>query len=289
PVLTASGTFGYAVEFSGLYDVGRLGGVITKGLSLLPRRGNSAPRICETPSGMLNAIGLENVGFEVFRRDYLPGLRALGTAVIVNFFGNTVEEYSEMASALDGLDGVDALELNISCPNVKCGGIAFGKEPEQAAGVTAAVRGRTGKPLIVKLSPASDVVAVARAVEKAGADALSCINTIPGMAIDVETRRPRLANISGGLSGPAIRPVAVKMVHDVTKAVSIPVIGIGGVMSAGDAMEFVLAGACAVEVGTANFWDPEAAIKVLEGLQSYCQRHRVADFKSLVGALETKV
>lgn len=285
PVLTASGTFGYGLEFAGYLDLGRLGGICTKGLSLAPHRGNPAPRVFETPSGMLNAIGLENMGVEAFARDVLPALAKAGTAVVANFFGNTVDEYAALADRLDRLDGVDALELNISCPNVKEGGISFGREPAMAAAVTAAVRAKTGKTLIVKLSPASDVVAVARAVEAAGADAVSCMNTIPGMAIDVHTRRPRLANVTGGLSGPAIRPMAVKLVHDVAKAVAIPVIGVGGIMTGEDAMEFVIAGAAAVQVGTASFTDPAAAVKVLEGIEAYCVRHKAKEFRTLVGSL----
>jgi dihydroorotate dehydrogenase (NAD+) catalytic subunit len=236
---------------------------------------------------MLNAIGLENVGVEAFARDILPELAKAGTAVVVNFFGSTLDEYAALAARLDRLDGVDALELNISCPNVKEGGISFGREPAMAAAVTAAVRAKTGRALIVKLSPAADVVAVARAVEKAGADALSCMNTIPGMAIDVHARRPRLANVTGGLSGPAIRPVAVKLVHDVAKAVAIPVIGVGGIMTGEDAMEFVIAGAAAVQVGTASFTDPTAAVKVLEGIEAYCARHKVKEFRALIGSLAT--
>jgi dihydroorotate dehydrogenase (NAD+) catalytic subunit len=287
PVLAASGTFGYAVEFSGVMDVGKLGGVVTKGLSLKPRRGNPPPRVCETPSGMLNAIGLENVGFDAFASDYMPRLRALGTIVVVNFFGETVEEYAEMAGKLDAVDGVDALEVNISCPNVSCGGISFGKEPESAAQVTAAVRARTSKPLIVKLSPVSDVVAVGRAVEKAGANIISCMNTIPGMMIDIAKRRPRLANVTGGLSGPAVKPIALKLVHDLSKSVGVPVIGIGGIMSGEDVVEFALAGASAVQVGTATFWDPAATSKIVDGLQGWCSKNRAPSFRELVGALET--
>ncbi|MBI5528895.1 MAG: dihydroorotate dehydrogenase [Deltaproteobacteria bacterium] len=287
PVLTASGTFGYGIEFADYLDLSRLGGIVTKGLSLLPRRGNPPPRIVETPSGLLNAIGLENVGLENFARDILPALAKTGTRVIVNFFGDSVEEYAQMAAELDGLGGVDALELNISCPNVKAGGMAFGTRPESAAAVTAAVRARTGKTLIVKLSPACDAVAVARAVAGAGADAVSCMNTIPAMAIDPATRRPRLANVTGGLSGPAVRPVAVKMTFDVARAVTIPVVGVGGIMSGDDALEFVMAGASGVEVGTANFTDPCAAVRVLDGIEAYCARHRVREYRTLIGSLLT--
>lgn len=282
PVLTASGTFGYGVEFSDYFDVGLLGGIITKGLSLKPRRGNFSPRIFETPSGMLNAIGLENVGVDVFRDEYLPCIKKLGTAVIVNFFGESIEEYVEMASILDRLDGVDAMEVNISCPNVKKGGISFGKDPASAAAVTSSVRSKTSKTLIVKLSPASDVVSTARAVEKAGADAVSCINTIPGMAIDIETRKPRLANNTGGLSGPAIRPVAVKAIFDVAGAVEIPIIGVGGILTGGDAVEFAMAGASAVQVGTATFTNPAASLEILEGIEQYCRKHEIGAFKSLI-------
>jgi dihydroorotate dehydrogenase (NAD+) catalytic subunit len=287
PVLTASGTFGYGLEFAQYLDLSCLGGVVTKGLSLLPRRGNPPPRIVETPSGLLNAIGLENVGLEVFAREILPELAKSGTRVIVNFFGESIEEYAQMAAELDRLAGVDALELNVSCPNVKDGGIAFGTRPEPAAAVTAAARARTGKTLIVKLSPACDAVAVARAVAEVGADAVSCMNTIPAMAVDPATRRPRLANVTGGLSGPAVRPVAVKMTYDVARAVDIPVLGVGGIMSGDDALEFVIAGASAVEVGTANLADPGAAVRVLDGIEAYCVRHKVREYRTLIGSLVT--
>ena len=270
PVMTASGTFGYGAEFSSLVDLHRLGAVVVKGISLVPRPGNPPPRIVETSCGMLNAIGLENVGLERFLSDKMPWLRTLRTRVIVNILGDSVEEYAELARALAAAPGIDGLEVNISCPNVKKGGVAFGTVPEMAAAVTRAVREASTLPLIVKLSPnVTDIVAMARAVADSGADAISLINTLIGMAIDARTRRPRLANVIGGLSGPAVKPVALRMVWQVASAVAIPVVGIGGIGTAEDAIEFLLAGATAVQVGTANFYNPAATMDILTGLEDY--------------------
>jgi dihydroorotate dehydrogenase (NAD+) catalytic subunit len=288
PVMTASGTFGYGREFKDLVDLNRLGAIVVKGLSLAPSRGNPPPRIAETPCGMLNAIGLENVGIEAFKRDKLPFLRQLRVPVLANIYGTTIEAYAELAAQLDGLSEVAGIEVNISCPNVKAGGVAFGVQPDMAARVVAAVRAKTAKPVIVKLSPnVTDVTEIARSAEGAGADALSLINTITGMAIDIHTRRPKLANITGGLSGPAIRPVAVRMVWQVARAVKIPVIGIGGIMTAEDALEFLIAGAVAVQVGTANFVNPRATMDILAGIEAYLVAHRFSRLTDLIGSLAT--
>jgi len=288
PVMTASGTFGYGREFKDLVDLNRLGAIVVKGLSLAPSRGNPPPRIAETPCGMLNAIGLENVGIEAFKRDKLPFLRQLRVPVLANIYGTTIEAYAELAAQLDGLSEVAGIEVNISCPNVKAGGVAFGVQPDMAARVVAAVRAKTAKPVVVKLSPnVTDVTEIARSAEGAGADALSLINTITGMAVDIHTRRPKLANITGGLSGPAIRPVAVRMVWQVARAVKIPVIGIGGIMTAEDALEFLIAGAVAVQVGTANFVNPAATMEILAGIEAYLVAHRFSRLADLIGSLET--
>ncbi len=288
PVLTASGTFGYAKEFEPFLNLNRLGGIIVKGISLEPRPGNPPPRIVETACGMLNAIGLENVGVDRFISEKMPYLRTLTAPLIVNILGDSLEDYRELAARLDGVPGISALEVNISCPNVKKGGAAFGASPEMAAAVTAAVCGATKLPVIVKLSPnVSDITVMAKAVENAGADAVSLINTLIGMAINAETRKPRLANIIGGLSGPAIKPVALRMVWQTARAVSIPVIGIGGIGIAEDAVEFLLAGASAVQVGTANFYNPSAAEQIVTGLEDYLQRHGEERVSNLIGALDT--
>ena len=261
PVLTASGTFGYGVEFASFGSLASLGGVVVKGLSLLPRRGNPMERVAETPCGMLNAIGLQNIGVEAFLRDKLPRLPWRETAIIVNLYAQSEDEFAELAAVLSAEEGVAALELNISCPNVRRGGAQFGADPAMAAAVTRAVKRRAGaKPIIVKLSPnVTDIAAMARAAADAGADMLSCVNTLTGMAVDLKTRRPRLANVIGGLSGPAIKPVALRCVHQVCRAVDVPVIGLGGISSADDALEFILVGAHAVQVGTANFLRPDFA------------------------------
>ncbi|PLX84709.1 MAG: dihydroorotate dehydrogenase [Desulfuromonas sp.] len=286
PVMPASGTFGYGEEYAPYLDLERIGAIVTKGLSLKPKAGNPTPRIAETPGGMLNAIGLQNVGIDAFVEHKLPFLREVNTPVIVNFFGNTLEEYGEVATRLSDLPEVAGVELNISCPNVKQGGIVFGTDPEAAAAVVGVVRQRLAKPLIVKLTPnVTDITVMARAVEEAGADAISCINTLTGMAVDIRTRRPKLANTTGGLSGPAIRPVAVRMVHQVARAVKVPVIGVGGVMEAEDALEFLVAGATAVQVGTANFVEPTAMLKVIEGIEQFCIEEGIADIRELIGSL----
>ncbi len=286
PVLTASGTFGYAAEFAHLVQLDRLGGVVVKGISLAPRPGNPPPRVVETPCGMLNAIGLENVGVERFISDKMPFLRTCGCRVIVNILGDSVEEYAALAAELSPVPGIDALEINISCPNVKKGGVAFGTDPTMAAAVTGAVKAATTLPVIVKLSPnVTDIVAMARAVETAGADAISLINTLIGMAIDAKTRRPRLANVIGGLSGPAIKPIALRMVWQVASAVTIPVIGIGGIGTAEDAIEFLLAGASAVQVGTANFYNPAATGEILTGIETYLRQQGEPSVRAIVGAL----
>ena len=287
PVMTASGTFGYGEEFAGYVDLEAIGAIITKGLSLKPRAGNPTPRIVETPGGMLNAIGLQNVGIDAFISKKIPFLRTIDTPVIVNLFGNTLEEYGELASRLDQVPEVAGIEVNISCPNVKHGGIVFGTEPHAAYEVVKLVRESTIKPVIVKLSPnVTDIVAMARACADAGADALSLINTLTGMAIDLQKRRPVLANITGGLSGPAIKPVALRMVWQVARAVKLPLIGIGGIMTATDALEFMLAGATAVQVGTANFLDPSAAQTIACGMERYLADNGIADVKRMIGALE---
>jgi dihydroorotate dehydrogenase (NAD+) catalytic subunit len=287
PVMAASGTFGYGQEYADLFDPSLLGGIIVKGLSLKPRSGNPPPRIVETPCGMLNAIGLANVGLERFLGEKLPWLQALDTVVVVNIYGHSVSEYGELAGALRGVEGIDALELNISCPNVEQGGMAFGTDPYASARVTETVLSRSDKPVIVKLSPnVTDIREPARAVERAGAHALSLINTITGMVVDVETRSPVLANVTGGLSGPAIRPVAVRMVHEVISSVSIPVIGGGGIMTGRDALEFLITGACAVEVGTASFVDSRATLEIVDGIQDFCRDRGIQRVRDVIGTLK---
>lgn len=286
PVLTASGCFGYGLEYDDFYDVARLGGICTKGLSLHPRAGSAPVRICETPSGMLNAIGLANVGVEAFCRDKLPELRARGVTVVANVFGESIEDFVAVARRLDADTGVTAIELNVSYPTQE--GLELGRDAATCARLTRAVRDATRLPLWVKLSPETgDVVAVARACEGAGADAITAINTIRGLAIDAETRRPRLHDGSGGLSGPALRPIALRIVWDLASALRIPVVGVGGICTARDALEFLLAGASAVQVGTANFQDPCAALNVLVGLRRHCERLGVT-VKELIGAARAK-
>jgi len=288
PLIAASGTFGYGTEYLDVADYGAIGGIVVKGLYLEPREGCPPPRIWETPSGMLNAIGLQEVGIERFVSEKMPRLRELGTAILVNICGSSIEEYAELARILDGVEGVSGIEMNISCPNVHEGGILFGCDPNMAAHVTEAVRKQTSLPVIPKLSPnVADITVVAREVEAAGADALSVMNTIPAMAIDVETRRPRLSNVVGGLSGPAVRPIAVRLVYQTARAVRVPVIGIGGIASHEDALEFVLAGASAVQIGTMNFVDPSVWRRTLDGLDEYCRRHDVESLSQLTGAVET--
>lgn len=287
PVATASGTCGYGDVFEQSYQPSELGAVVVKGISLKPRPGNPSPRMAETPCGMINSIGLENVGVEAFLEQKLPWLRERGATVVVNVFGETEGEYVELAERLSGIPGVHGLELNVSCPNVKAGGIIFGQTPEAAAGLTAAVRKATDLPLWVKLSPnAGDLVGVARAVEGAGADAISLVNTFRAMAVDVERRRPVLAMVTGGLSGPAIRPIALRMVFEVAREVNVPVVGMGGIASSEDALEFLLAGAVAVQVGTANFVDPSTPVRIIRGIESYLERHGMGSVMDLVGAIE---
>lgn len=289
PVMTASGTFGYAMEFKSLVDLDQLGGTIVKGLSLEPSKGNPPPRIAETACGMLNAIGLENVGLDLFIEKKVPFLSKLKTPVFVNIYGTTVEAYAELARRLNDLDAVAGIEVNISCPNVKEGGVAFGSDPLMAHKVTQVVRRRYTKHLTVKLSPnVTDIAQIAKSVEDAGADAVSLINTITGMAIDIHTRKPKIANITGGLSGPAIKPVAVRMVWQVAQAVQVPVIGIGGIMHADDAIEFIIAGATAVQVGTANFVNPRATMEIVAGIRSYLKAKRMASVRDLIGSLLIK-
>jgi dihydroorotate dehydrogenase (NAD+) catalytic subunit len=288
PVLTASGTFGYGQEFAPIMDPSLLGGIVVKGISLKPMAGNPPPRIVETPCGMLNAIGLANVGLEVFLSEKLPMLQDLNTCVIANIYGHTLDEYGAVAAGLKGVSGVAALEVNISCPNVEQGGMAFGTDPAVAAQVTERVLRETDKPVIVKLSPnVTDIRAIARAVEQAGAHALSLINTLTGMSIDIERRTPKLANGSGGLSGPAIRPVALHMVHQVVKTVNIPVIGMGGILEARHALEFLMAGAQAVQVGTANFANPRASLGILEGIEQFLRDHNINSIKEIIGCLKS--
>jgi dihydroorotate dehydrogenase (NAD+) catalytic subunit len=286
PVMTASGTFGYASEFEELIDLNRLGAIIVKGLSLEPSRGNPPPRIVETPCGMLNAIGLENVGLEAFLKEKLPFLKRIDTPVLVNIYGKNIADYAELASRLEDIEKIAGIELNISCPNVKSGGAAFGAFPESAAQVVRAVRKSTTRPLMVKLSPnVTDITEIARSVEGEGADSISLINTITGMAIDIETRRPKLANITGGLSGPAIRPVALRMVWQTAQVVKVPVIGVGGIMTAKDALEFLIAGAVAVQVGTANFINPHATIDIIEGIEAFLMERNISDIAEIIGTL----
>jgi dihydroorotate dehydrogenase (NAD+) catalytic subunit len=287
PVIAASGCFGYGVEYVGLVDLSALGAVAVKGLFLEEREGHSPPRIVETPSGMLNAIGLQGIGARRFIAEVMPRLRELGARVIVNICGTTVEEYAELARRLSDVDGVAALELNISCPNIEEGGITFGCSLTGTYEVVRAVRAATPLPIMPKLTPnVTDVAAFARAAEEAGADAVSLVNTFLAMAIDVETRRPRLSNIVGGLSGPAIRPIAVRMVYECARAVRIPVVGMGGIASAEDALEFMIAGAAAVQVGTASFVDPFIWGKLLDGLRNYMVRHRIERLADIVGSLD---
>jgi dihydroorotate dehydrogenase (NAD+) catalytic subunit len=287
PLIAASGTFGYGVEYEGILDLATLGGLVSKGLYMEPRDGCPTPRIAETPAGLLNAIGLQGVGVRAFVRDVLPRLLPHDTKVLVNVCGDTVEEYAEVTRVLDGAPGVAGLEINISCPNVKKGGMAFGGDPRMTHEVVAAVRKATKLPVIPKLSPnVADITVFARAAEEAGADALSCINTLLGLAFDVETRKPKLAFGTGGLSGPAIKPVAVRMTWQASRAVRIPVIGIGGITSAADVLEFMIAGARAVQIGTANFVDPGVYERVLAGLRDYLERHHIADVNTLVGTLQ---
>jgi dihydroorotate dehydrogenase (NAD+) catalytic subunit len=287
PVTVASGTFGYGVEYAQLLDLNQLGAVVVKGIRLEPVRGNPTPRTAEVTSGLLNAIGLQGPGVDGFIRKYWPFLKELKVPTIINIWGTTVEEYAEVARRFDALGGVGALELNVSCPNIKEGGAQFGTDCKLLSQVVAACRRATTLPLITKLSP--NVVSIApyaRAAEEAGSDALSIMNSYPAMAIDIETRRPRLANVTGGLTGPCIKPIAIKLVWEASKAVKIPIIGMGGIQSAADAIEFLMAGATAVAVGTANFYEPQTAFQVLAGLREFMQRKGLTDIHQLLGSFQ---
>ncbi len=288
PVMTASGTFGYGEEYAGYVDLNKLGAIVVKGLSLKPRLGNPPPRIMETAGGMLNAVGLQNIGVEAFIKEKLPYLKNFDVAVIANIYGETYAEYSKVAARLSSVKGLHALEVNVSCPNVQKGGLSFGCDPRAAAEVTRRVKGETSLPVIVKLTPnVTDIAVIAAAVEKAGADAVSLINTLTGMSVDLKTRTPHLKNITGGLSGPAIKPVALRMVWQVVQRVSIPVIGIGGIMTPEDALEFLIAGAKAVQIGTANFINPRATMDVIDGITNYLMENKIRDIKDVIGTLRT--
>ena len=286
PVMTASGTFGYGPEYADFIDLNRLGGIVVKGTTLNPRQGNPYPRMAETPSGMLNAVGLQNPGVDAFVRDIYPTVKDIDTAIVVNVSGASPEDYAEVCRRLRPLDKVAAVEVNISCPNVKQGGMAFGTTCSGAESITKAVREAYDGTVIVKLSPnVTDITEIARAAEAAGADAVSLTNTFLGMAVDVERMKPVLSTVTGGLSGPCIRPIAVRMVWQVAKAVSIPVVGLGGIMNGHDALEFLMAGATAVQLGTANFIDPCASVKTLEEIEDFCSRHGVKDIHEIIGIL----
>ncbi len=287
PIMTASGTFGYGREFSNLTELNQLGAIVVKGISLKPRAGNPPPRIVETACGMLNAIGLENVGVEKFVKSKMVFLSKLDCPIIVNILGDSLEEYGELAARLSTVAGIAAIEVNISCPNVKKGGVAFGTNAAMAEEVTKMVKRSTHLPVIVKLSPnVTDIVEMAKGVENGGGDIVSLINTLIGMAIDPKTRRPKLANIIGGLSGPAIKPVALRMVYQVAQAVNLPVVGIGGISSAEDAVEFLLAGASAVQIGTANFFQPDITTKIIEGIKEYLQEQGESEVSSIIGSVK---
>ena len=286
PVLTASGTFGYGTEYGAYFDISRLGGIITKTITPFPREGNPTPRLAETPCGMLNSIGLANIGVDGFVSDKLHQLECLDTSIIVNIAGSAVDEYAQVAHKIQNHNRVDALEVNVSCPNVKKGGLAFGTDPEVTREITSRVRSTTEKPIIVKLTPnVTDIVAIAQAAVDGGADALSLINTVLGMGVDIETRKPLIARIVAGLSGPAIKPVALAKVHQVRKAVSVPLIGIGGIMDWQSALEFLIVGASAVQIGTLNFVEPAGALRVVEGIERYCEEKGIKKLSDIVGTL----
>jgi len=287
PVMVASGTFGYGQEYAPLVPLERLGGVIVKGISLEPRTGNPPPRIWETCGGMLNSIGLQNVGLRVFLEEKLSWLRPLSVPVVVNLFGNTVGEYGKLAAGLNDQEGIDALEINISCPNVKAGGMVFGSDPKMVFQVVSEVRSKTHLPVITKLTPnVTDITVTARAAEDAGTDILSLINTVTGMAVDAQSRRPRLANVVGGLSGPAIKPIALRQVWQVVQVAKVPVIGLGGITSTEDALEFLIVGAKAIQVGTANFVHPTVTLDIIDGLEKYLRLQGLADINQVIGTLE---
>jgi len=287
PVMTASGTFGYGLEFADFIDLNRLGGFIVKGTTLHPREGNDYPRMAETPSGMLNCVGLQNKGVDYFCEHIYPQLKDIDSNVLVNVSGSSPDDYAECAARIDALEGIPGIELNISCPNVKDGGMAFGVTCEGAASVVRAVRKRYSKTLIVKLSPnVTDIASIAKAVEAEGADSVSLINTLMGMSIDIERRQSRLSIGTGGLSGACVKPVALRMVHQVARAVNIPVVGLGGIMNATDAIEFLMAGATAIEIGTANFIDPTTTIRVIDGMNEWFDNHGVKDVHEIIGCLK---
>ena len=287
PVMVASGTFGSGEEYGNLVDLNKLGAIVTKSITLRPRKGNPPPRLVETPSGILNSIGLQNDGIETFIKDKIPFLNKVKTAVIVSIAAHSINDYAEIAGRLNKIKRVDALEINISCPNVR-GGLEFSKEPDSASAVVAAVKNRTSKPIITKLSPnVKDISEIAMAVQEAGSDAVSLVNTFTGMAVDIETKMPVLGNVVGGLSGPAIKPIALHMVWETARRVRIPVIGIGGIMDYRDALEFIIAGASAVQIGTANFVNPKAAVEIIAGIEGYMRRNKIANMKELIGCLKT--
>ena len=289
PVMVASGTFGYGREYAGLIDISSLGAVVTKGISLKPSQGNHLPRIVETPSGMLNAIGLQNVGYDVFVAEKMPYLRQFSTPIIVNFYGASVDDYSVLAEKLSAVNGIAGLEANISCPNIKKGGMCFGTDAAMAYSITKEIRSKTSLPLIVKLTPnVTDIASIAQRVEDAGADAVSLTNTFTGMAVDVDTCRPVLGNTIGGLSGPAIRPLSLRLVWETVKKVSIPVIGIGGIMNAHDALEFLITGARAVQIGTGLFVNPRAPIEIVRGIEAYAQAKGYSSIAPIIGCLKTE-
>jgi dihydroorotate dehydrogenase (NAD+) catalytic subunit len=289
PVIAASGCFGYGEEFSSLIDINRLGAVVIKGLSINPRAGNPPPRIVEVSAGMLNSIGLQNIGLKKFLEDKLPFLKSIDVPKIINFFGESIEEYQEMAERLDDIGGIDLLEMNISCPNVKKGGLSFGNDPKIVSKLVSIVKRSTRIPLVVKLSPnVGNVVDIAKSAEWSGADALSLINSITGMAIDIKNRKPKLSTVTGGLSGPAIKPIALHMVWKVAKEVNIPVIGIGGIMDYEDVLEFLIAGATAIEVGTANFINPRVTIDIIDGIEEYLKENDIDNIKYLIASLNVE-
>ena len=289
PVMTASGTFGYGTEYSQLFDIQRLGAIICKGTTLKPREGNPQPRLVETASGVINSIGLQNIGVKALIKEKAPVWAKWNVPVIVNIAGDTVEEYGKLAKELDGVDGISGIEVNISCPNVKAGGAAFGADANTAAAVTKAVRAATSLPVIVKLTPnAGDIVGVARAVADAGADAISLINSVKGMAIDIKTRRPTIGNVTGGLSGPAIKPIALALVYEVAGAIKVPVIGCGGIATAQDALEFIMAGASAVQVGSATYSNPRASLDVLDGIKAFMEKEGIKALGEIIGAARVK-
>jgi dihydroorotate dehydrogenase (NAD+) catalytic subunit len=288
PIIAASGTFGYGVEFAHLVNLDRLGGIVVKGLSLEPIEGAPAPRLCETPSGMLNAVGLQNIGVRAFVKEKLPPLRDYGTAVIANIFGCTVNEYAEVIRVLENAEGLAAYELNISCPNTAHGGIQFGSDPQMVSEVVATSRRASRRPVWVKLSPnVTDIAVIARAAEEAGADALTVANTYQGMSLDVETRRSKLGRVTGGLSGPAIRPITLRLVYEASRAVKIPIVGLGGIEKPEDTLEYIIAGATAVQVGTANFSDPQACENIVDGLESRCRALKINNISSLISSVQT--